>query len=829
MQVVANPPLNYPTAVSGDRTSPDAPPQPSAPLRVDPVRGLVDWVTGRPSGPAPTSASRATGNAKSPEMMGEATETSRPVTTARTSGESRRPAAGADASNPVSTTMPQSQSSGLQQTKDGRGQPAARTARRESGDYSFGMGATPQPWYTNLGPWMNSSGQSLYGAVETDGFIGWKKDTTGRPVLDEKGRGIPVRSGAALGSDITQSVLGGAAGLVGMTGQTGLAKGLGVAAAGAGAVSGALRGDAVGATLSGLGGVASLIGGKAGQVLSKGIEVVGTVKNVVGQLSMKGIQNVAGAIGSAAGLAAGFLKGTAGKVASGLATAATVSLQALKGVTSGAISLASGIAGGAVAGIGAIASLVGGRVGGIIGNVATIIAAALMSNPIGAVIGGVALIASLIFRPPRGKYTSDQKADLLGRKNVGDGTAGAATGGGATSSGAGAKPPLDRLHRTKDNKLEVYINDGTGKETKTQTLKMPGYFEKKNQAGQDKLVDLLDRGMPDIIWQGDKKSANNLTTYLNLGGGKFGDPLAGEKAAVRLAAMDEYIKSHPRPVWTGSPASTAPDHAPGQTKFITPPRVANNTDTQMIAKANEWLNGLEAAANAAVKNEKVKSEHPSMSHIGEIGDQITSVGASNPYKDFETMSVDPNDDGATLYTVLPDQFSAKGGESIADVNTRMNKLMDEGAARMRMQVETQAKPEGRVYSEQSLNIQIKRYQPEQLKFSDVNGDGFPDAIMSGKDVQKGTWVFLGQGDGRFAEQGIDVSKELEALKAAQGEGSGASTPPPASVAPPPAPVPVPVPVPVSPPPNASPGGMPAYFQGLRPMAGGPALVASSEN
>ena len=660
---------------------------------------------------------------------------------------------------------------------------STESAQRETGgDYSFGMRATPQPW-ANLGPWLGSTGQSLYSAVQTGGRVGLQRTSTGRPVLDSQGRAVAVRSNAVFGSDIGQSVLGGAAGLAGMTGQAGLAKSLAIAASGAGTVGGALRRDTVGATLSGLGGVAGLVGGKAGGVLSRGIEVAGTARSVIGHLGAKGIEGVSGAIGSAAGLAAGLIKGVGGKVLSGLSTAATVSLQAARAVASGAISLASGVAGGAFAGIGAIASLVGGRIGSIVGNVATIVAAALMSNPIGAVIGGIALIASFLFRP-KGRFTSDQRADLLGRAATGNGTTGPVVAGAATAALASAvkPPPLDRLHRSKNNTLEVYINDDSGKETKTQTLKMGGYFAKKNQAGQDKLIDLLDRGAPDILWQGDKKAANHITEYANLGGGKFGDPLAPQKAAKSVAAMEEYIRTHPKPTFDGTSTTN-----PGILNLRPGFNSAKEYQAKIMQQANAWLNGLEAAVNCAVdaKNPNMSQLRSTMTVVENsavvVHDQSKVTGVYNSFKDMETQLRNPQDDSGTLYVtddLLPAALRDSGftgrsptvappGCTKAETGL-ISSVIDQGVKAMRQQLAEQAKPEGRVFNEQTLNIKIKNYQPEQLKFSDVNSDGIPDVIVSGKGVQKGTWVFLGQGDGRFAEKGIDVSAELEALKSRQG-------------------------------------------------------------
>jgi hypothetical protein len=703
-----------------------------------------------------------------------------------------------------------------------------------------------------------------------------------------------LSNGLGLGSSILDSAAqfaaaGGA--------PAGVTKGLQVAGAGLSVANNIVNNRPIDAALAGAGGIAAAIGGKAGQTIGTAVSVAATAKSIVGDIRAGGPTGFASAAGSALGLAANFIKGTAGKVVSGLGQAATTAVNAAKAVASGVASVAGAVGGGIVAGVGIIASLVGGKVGKWVSNIAGIVAPLLMSNPIGAIIGAVGLLASLLFKR-RLKLTSDQQADLLGRgAGMASGAAGTALNAGAAgATDPNAKKPLDRLHRTANNQLEVFINDGTGKETKTQTLSMGGYFDKKRKAGQDKLVDLLDRGLPDLIWQGDKKNANHITTFVNLGGGKFGDPLAADRAAKRMAAMEDYIRTHPRPTFefpddTSSAATKAmyrgndgvntkaqlakayaddltyngaPEFHPGFHNAGSPPKTYNGI---LVSKANAWLDGLAEAINNAVqgatgggggvirKGNMMFDRTTGQKTENQIGDQTRISGVANPYKGTESQMVGYQNgfhgtrSGGFVPEVLRrtgttanSKYSVEHGDSdsggpslmrantyngvdpmrdkdfqeeaIADANKRVGLVIDDAIGTMRKQLEAQANPEGRVYAEQTLDLKVKKYDPSQMKFADVNSDGYADMIMSGKYVQGGTWVFLNKGDATFETKGIDISAEIAALEAQQKAADAAAAPPAAAPAPTPAPA------------NALPASRGLLQRSNDPRQGGSTNVAS---
>jgi hypothetical protein len=617
---------------------------------------------------------------------------------------------------------------------------------------------------------LNSTGQGIYSS------------------LSLRGNTSQVNVNKGLG--IAGSVLGGAAGLAGASGNEALSRGLSVASSTIDVGQAIANKDVSGAALAGIGGVGTAIGGKTGRAISEAVSVGSTVKSVSSAISRGGAIGVGSAIAGVAGLAANYLKGTVGKIVGGISSAAGIAVQAASAVASGAASIAQGIAGGLVGGIGAAFSLIGGKVGQIIGKVASIAAPLLMGNPIGAAIGAIAIIAGMLFRP-KGRYESNQKADLLGR--VAD---------------ANGQVVTDRLHRGKKNTLEIFINDGTGKETKTQTIEMGGYFQKKRQAGQDKLVDLQGDGRADILWQGDKKHANHITTFINLGDGKFGDPQAAAKAAEKMARMNEYISTHPKPIYTAEeikPLSQSAQDLQAM-QFGSNPSARARTvnegygtrvngelnDMDIIRKANEWLNGLEAAANGA-EGKKGNSyvsvvQASGISNVSSaapaVRDQTQHQGVDNKYKHaVSSMGNGLRDRNGNISqgsygmgsrggyhdsSFTPFQGANSDGAAkskLDNINERLNRVIDDSVGTMRKQLEMQANPEGRVASEQDLNISVKKYAAEQMKFADLNADGVTDMVMTGKYVQGGVWAFLGRGDGTFETNPIEITKEVEAQKA----------------------------------------------------------------
>jgi hypothetical protein len=605
---------------------------------------------------------------------------------------------------------------------------------------------------------LNSTGQGIYGAVTSPG------------------NSSEASANRALG--VAGSILGGAAGLAGANGNEGLSKGLAVASAAVGVGQSIANKDVTGAALAGLGGVGTAIGGKAGRVISDVVSVGSAAKGVANAVSRGGAIGAGSAISAIAGLAANFIKGTVGKVVSGVASAASIAVQAASAVASGVASVAQGIAGGIVGGIGAAFSLIGGKVGKIIGNVASILAPILMGNPIGAAIGAVAIIAGMLFKP-KGRYESNQKADLIGRMPNENG-----------------EVVTDRLHRGKKNQLEVFITDAAGKETKTQTIEMGGFFQYKRQAGQDKLVDLQGDGKADLIWQGDKKRANHITTFINLGEGKFGDPAAEAKAAEKLARMDAYIAANPRPVYNTddiSAGSRQLGYQGNRVEALSNKVKGDVSSEAVIRKANVWLNGLEAAINGA-DGPKVDPFSQRLSYgLGKVRgngvtpvlDQTKNTGVTNVYKHtaefMERAKLDKNGNvkaenaGAarTFGSIGGVPLIQKNGEQVdhqalklEDANSRLTHVIDDSVAAMRKQLEGQSKPEGRVAFEQDLSIGVKKYSAEQMKFADLNSDGVTDMVMTGKYVQGGIWAFLGRGDGSFEATPINITKEVEAQKAA---------------------------------------------------------------